>query len=164
MVFHTWQCSALKIIHSDHEMKILIMQHIKYQNVSIKIHKKKYKILVWYINEYGIKKIFTHRFRTAVYNFISYSCTRLRLKCDGTRAETRFHLSAKRTNPFKSAGASVQLTAGSQGVRISNSNVGYTIFRGSVKSSGYPLHLPVSPSLVLPCAITFQLDSTKRWQ
>ena len=31
----------------------------------------------------------------------------LRLKCDGTRAETRFRLSAKRTSPFKSAGALV---------------------------------------------------------
>ena len=30
--------------------------------------------------------------------------SRLRLKCVGTRAETRFRLSAKRTNPFKSAG------------------------------------------------------------
>ena len=30
--------------------------------------------------------------------------SRLRLKCDGTRAETRFRLSAKRTSPFKSAG------------------------------------------------------------
>ena len=29
---------------------------------------------------------------------------RLRLKCDGTRAETRFRLSAKRTSPFKSVG------------------------------------------------------------
>ena len=29
---------------------------------------------------------------------------RLLLKCDGTRAETRFRLSAKRTSPFKSAG------------------------------------------------------------
>jgi hypothetical protein len=29
---------------------------------------------------------------------------RLRLKCDGTRAETRVRLSAKRTSPFKSAG------------------------------------------------------------
>ena len=28
------------------------------------------------------------------------------LKCDGTRAETRFRLSAKRTSPFKSAGGS----------------------------------------------------------
>jgi len=30
--------------------------------------------------------------------------SRLRLKCDDTRAETRFRLSAKRTSPFKSAG------------------------------------------------------------
>jgi hypothetical protein len=30
---------------------------------------------------------------------------RLRLKCDGTRAETRFRLSAKRTSPFKSVGS-----------------------------------------------------------
>jgi hypothetical protein len=29
---------------------------------------------------------------------------RLRLKCDGTRAETRFRLPAKRTSAFKSAG------------------------------------------------------------
>ena len=66
---------------------------------------------------------------------------RLHLKCDGTRAETRFRLSAKRTSPLN----------------------GYTMFRGSVKSTGYPLHSPVSPSLphlASPCAITFQLDST----
>jgi hypothetical protein len=29
--------------------------------------------------------------------------------------------------------------------RISGSNAGYTMFRGSVKSTRYPLHLPVSP-------------------
>ena len=73
------------------------------------------------------------------------------LKCDGARAETRFRLSTKRTSPFKSAGASVQSTAGSRGVRISGSNAGYTMFRGSVKGTGYPLHSPVSPSLPLPC-------------
>jgi len=28
-------------------------------------------------------------------------------------------------------------------VRISGSNAGYTVFRGSVKSTGYPLHSPV---------------------
>ena len=77
-------------------------------------------------------------------------CDRLRLKCDVTRAETRFRLSAKRTSPFKTAGASVQSTTGSRGVRISGSNAGYTMFRGSVKSTGYPLHSPVSPSLPLP--------------
>ena len=83
------------------------------------------------------------------------------LKYDGIRAETRFR-SAKRTSPFKSAGASVQSTTGSRGVRISGSNAQYTIFRGSVKSTGYQLHSPVSlhfPSRASPCAITFQLDS-----
>ena len=85
------------------------------------------------------------------------------LKCAGTRAETRLRLSAKRTSPFKSAGASVQSTTGSRGMRISGSNAEYTTFRGSVKSTGYPLHSPVSPSLPLsasPCATTFQLEST----
>jgi hypothetical protein len=76
---------------------------------------------------------------------------RLRLKRDGTRAETIFRLSAKRTSPFKSAGASVQSTTGSRGVRISGSNAGYIMFRGSVKSTGYPLRSPFSPSLALPC-------------
>ena len=55
-----------------------------------------------------------------------------------------------RPSPFKSAGASVQSTTGSLGVRISGSNAGYTMFRGSVKSTGCPLHSPVSPSLPLP--------------
>ena len=76
---------------------------------------------------------------------------RLHLKCDGKRAETRFRLSAKRTSPFKSAGASVQSTTGSWSVRISGSNAGYIMFRGSVKGTGYPLHSSVSPSLPLSC-------------
>ena len=33
----------------------------------------------------------------------------------------------------------------SRGVRISGSNAGYNVFRGSVKSTGYPLDSPVSP-------------------
>ena len=60
----------------------------------------------------------------------------------------------KGTNPFKSAGEGggvVQSTTGSGGVRISGSNAGYTMLRGSVKGTGYPLHSPVSPSLPLPC-------------
>ena len=73
------------------------------------------------------------------------------LKCDGTHAETRFHLSTKWTSPFKLVGASVQSTTGSRGVCISGSNAGYTMFRGSVKGTGYPLHSPVSASLPLPC-------------
>ena len=77
--------------------------------------------------------------------------SRLRLKCDGTRAETRFRLSGKRTSPFKSAEGSVQSTSGSRVVRISGNNAGYTMFWGSVKGSGYPLHSPVTPLLPLPC-------------
>ena len=84
----------------------------------------------------------------------------LRLKCDGTRTETRFRLSAKRTSPFKSAGASVQSTTGSRDVRISGSNAGYTMFRGSVKSTGYPLHSLVSPSLPFPCVTVCHHVST----
>jgi len=62
-------------------------------------------------------------------------------------------------------GASVQSTTGSRGVRISGSNAGCTMFRGSVKGTGYPLHTPVSPSLppppgASPCALPFQLEYT----
>ena len=81
---------------------------------------------------------------------------RLRLKCDSTRAETIFSLSAKRTSPFKLEGASVQSTTGSRGVRISGSNAGYTMFRGSVKSTCYPFHSPVFPSLPFSCVTVWR--------
>jgi len=58
------------------------------------------------------------------------------------RRKGRVHLNRR--------GASVQSTTGSRGVPISGSNAGYTTFRGSVKSTGHPLHSPVSPSLHLP--------------
>jgi hypothetical protein len=87
-------------------------------------------------------------------------CDRLRLKCDGTGAETRFRLSTIKTSPFKSAGASVQSTTGSRGVSISGSNAGYTMFRGSVKSTGYPLHSTVFPLLPLPCVTVCHHIST----
>ena len=98
--------------------------------------------------------------------FVHVSVVRLRLKCDGTRVETRFRLSAKRTSPFKWTGASVQSTTGSRGVRISGSNAGYTMLRSSVKSTGYPLHSPVSPSLPLPCVAVcnhISTGSTAAW-
>jgi hypothetical protein len=84
----------------------------------------------------------------------------LRLKCDGTRAETRFRLSAKRTSPFKSAEAAVQSTTGSRGVHISGSNAGYTMIGASVKSTGCPLHSSVSPSLPLLCVTVCHHIST----
>ena len=75
---------------------------------------------------------------------------RLRLKRDGTRAETRFCLSAKRTSPFKSAGVSVQSTTGSRGVRIGGSNAGYTMFKGSVKWYWLPTPFASFPFTSLP--------------
>jgi len=108
--------------------------------------------------------VYIIRLKTKFRRHLVYTSIRGQLKCNGTRAETRFRLSAKRASPFKSAGASFQSTTDSRGVRISGSNAGYTMFRGSVKGTGYPLYLPVSPSLPLPaspCAITFQLESTK---
>ena len=87
--------------------------------------------------------------------------SRAHLKCDGTRSETRFCLSAKRTSPFKSARASVQSTTGSRAGRISGTYAGYTKFRGSeeywLPTSLISFHFSSRAS---PCAITFQLDST----
>ena len=58
-------------------------------------------------------------------------------------------------------GASVQSTAGSWGVRISCSNAGYTMFGSSAKSTGYPLHSPVSPSL--PPPVRYHVPSHFNW-
>ena len=71
-----------------------------------------------------------------------------RLKRDGTCAESRFGLSMKRTSPFKLAGASVQSTTGSRGVRISGSNgsnAGYTVFCGRVQDYWLPTPLACFP-------------------
>jgi hypothetical protein len=105
-----------------------------------------------------------HRLARVFLSFMSLTLGRLRLKRDGTRTETRFRLSAKRTSPFKSAGASVQSTTGSRGVRIIGSNAGCTMFRGSVKGTGYPLHSPVSPSLPLPCVTVCHYISTELYE
>ena len=89
--------------------------------------------------------------------------SRARAEPDGTRAETSFRLSPKRTSPFKSAGESVQSTAGSRGVRISVSNGGYTTSRGRVRVLAthsirqFPLHFPSRAS---PCATRFRTQST----
>ena len=69
----------------------------------------------------------------------SSSVGRVKTDCDVTSAETRFGLPAKRTSPFISAGVSVQSSTGFLGVRV------------KLKTAGYPLHSPISPSLLLPC-------------
>jgi hypothetical protein len=58
-------------------------------------------------------------------------------------------------------GTSVQSTTGIRGLRISSSNAGYTTFRSSVKSTGYPLNSPVFTSLPLPCVTVYHHISTR---
>ena len=48
----------------------------------------------------------------------SHLGSRVQTERDGTRAETRFGLPAKRTSPFISAGVSVQSSTGFLGVRV----------------------------------------------
>ena len=109
---------------------------------------------------WGIPRSSKQRPRHADCSFEQYFEVEGQLKYDGTRAETRFRLLTKRTSLFKSAGASVQSTTGSRGVRISGSNAGYTMFRGSLKGTRYPLHSPVFPSLLLLCVTVCHHIST----
>ena len=46
------------------------------------------------------------------------SLSRVKTVCDGTRAETRFGLPAKRTSPIISVGVSVQSSTGFLAVRV----------------------------------------------
>jgi len=62
------------------------------------------------------------------------------------RRNGRVHLNRRGRQFSRILAAEVLRISGSNG-----SNAGYTMFRGSVKSTGYPLHLPVYPSLPLPC-------------
>ena len=71
------------------------------------------------------------------------------------RRNGRVHL-----NP---CGESVQTTIGSRGVHIrgsNGSNVGKTMLWGSVTNTDYPLQLPLSPSLRLPCVTVCHHIST----
>ena len=79
-----------------------------------------------------------------------------RPKRDGTRAETRFGLSAKRTSPFKLAGWRGQFSR-LLAVDVCASVVVMVVMLDKpcseveCKTTGYPLHSHVSPSFPLPC-------------
>ena len=81
----------------------------------------------------------------------------LRLKCDGTRAETRFRISEKRTSPFKSAGPRAEVCVSAVGMLDTpcSDAVWRVLATHSIRQ--FPLHFPSRAS---PCAITFQLDSS----
>jgi hypothetical protein len=93
---------------------------------------------------------------------LRYRGSRVQLKCDGTRAETRFRLSAKRTSPFKSVRASVRSTAEVcvSAVVMLDTPCSEVVWRVLATHSirQFPLHFPSRAS---PCAITFQLEFTR---
>jgi hypothetical protein len=102
--------------------------------------------------------------------YVAAPCSRPRLKCDGTHAETRFCLSVKRTSTLKSAGwlqfirlpaAEVCASAVLMVVMLDTpcSEVVRRVLATHLVRQ-FPLHLPSRASL---CAITFQLDSTCCW-
>ena len=78
---------------------------------------------------------------------------RANAKRDGTRAETRIGLSAKRTSPFQSAGGSVQSTTGSRGVWIVDAR---RLATHSIRI--FPLHFPSRAS---PCAIRSRVSYSR---
>ena len=89
---------------------------------------------------------------------------RSQLKCDGTRAETRLRLSAKRTSPFKSAGGGRQFSrllaaeVCASAVLMLDTPCSEVVWRVLATHSihQFPLHFPSRAS---PCAITFQLET-----
>ena len=96
-------------------------------------------------------RITLHNMQSCVF-FGDETVCRLRLKCDGTRAETSFRLSAKRESPFKSARGSVQSTTGRRAVHISLQGLYCSrepVFCSHVTLTGYPLHSLFSSPLLL---------------
>jgi len=87
----------------------------------------------------------------------------LHLKCDGTRAENRFRLSAKRTRLFKSAGRQFILLLAAEvcasAVVMLDTPCSEVVCRVLATHSirQFSLHFPSRAS---PCAITFQLGCT----
>jgi len=76
---------------------------------------------------------------------------RLRLKCDGTRAETRFVFRRKGRVHLNRWGASVQSITGRRAVHISLHGLWCSckpVFCGHVTPTGYPLHSLVPASLL----------------
>ena len=104
------------------------------------------------------------RMRRTMLFICGLSGCRGQLKCDGTRAETIFRLSAKRTNPFKSAGerqfsrllaAEVRASAVVMLDTPCSEIVWRVLDTHSIRQ--FPLQFPSRAS---PCAITFELEST----
>jgi hypothetical protein len=97
--------------------------------------------------------------------FKKTSSIRGRLKCDDTRAKTRFRLSAKRTSPFKSGGGASQFSrllaaeVCASAVVMLGTPCSEVVWRLLATHSIRQFPLQFS-SRASPCDMTFQPDST----
>ena len=85
---------------------------------------------------------------------------------DGTRAETRFGLSAKRTSPFKLAGGGRHFSRLLAAEVCASAAVMVVMLdtpcsEVACNTTGYPLHSHVSPWLPLPCVTVCHQVSTE---
>jgi hypothetical protein len=80
---------------------------------------------------------------------------------DGTRAETRFGLSEKRTSPFKLAGGQFSRLLAAEVCASAVVMLDTPCSVVECKTTGYPLHSHVSPSLPLPCVAVCHQVSTE---
>jgi len=89
--------------------------------------------------------------------------TRLGLKCDGTRAETRFRLSAKRTSVGRQFSRLLAAEVCASAVEMLDIPCSEVVWRVLATHSirQFPFHFS---SLGSPRVVTFQLDSTFRWR
>ena len=128
-------------------------------------HKKRSTVMKLDISTVPIEE--QNNFRGCSWTQISlFHCNfgRLHLKCDGTRAETKFRLSTKRTSPFKpSVGVSSvdywQPRCAPSAVVMLDTPCSEVVWRVlAIHSiSQFPLHFPSRAS---PCAVRFQIDCT----
>ena len=98
---------------------------------------------------------------------LATSCTvrgRGQLKCDGTRSENRFRLSAKRTSHLNRSGRQLSRLLATEvcasAVVMLDKPCSEVVRRVLATHSirQFPLHFPFRAS---PCAITFELESTQ---
>jgi len=73
---------------------------------------------LWFAAGYFRNGVCGRTICTLIGKYFDYSHVRVQTERDGTRAEIRFGLPAKRTGPFISAGVSVQSSTGFLGVRV----------------------------------------------
>jgi hypothetical protein len=140
-----WTISNKKSVHGQHPVYVPACEHsvlIVYMNITDELD----IVLVTFIcTKRGVGTL-VHILNGCMYSYID--CV-WNVMAHAQKPDFVFCRNGRA--PLNRQGESVQSTAGSRCVSISGSNAGYTTFRGSVKSTGYPLHSPVSPSLPLPC-------------